>query len=66
MGAPKTVMGVMPAGFRILHDTEIWVPPWPGNSNPIDRRYHNWLLVGRLADGLSLEAAQAEVDVTSR
>lgn len=64
-GAPTTVMGVMPPGFRFRYDIDIWAPPWPGNSNPITRRYHNWLLVGRLAPDVSLEAAQAEVDVIS-
>jgi predicted permease len=64
-GAPATVMGVMPAGFRFLYDTDLWVPPWPGNSDPITRRFHNWLLVGRLAGGTSLEAARAEVEVIS-
>ncbi len=64
-GATVTVMGVMPAGFRFMYDVDIWTPPWPGNSDPINRRYHNWLLVGRLAEGTSLEAARSEVDVIS-
>jgi putative ABC transport system permease protein len=64
-GGPLTVTGVMPPGFRFLFDTDLWVPPWPGNSNPITRRYHNWLLVGRLSGDISLEAAQAEVEVIS-
>ncbi len=64
-GNPMTVVGVLPAGFRFLYDADLWVPPWPGNSNPITRRYHNWLLVGRLAPGVSLETAQAEIDVIS-
>jgi len=64
-GTPLTVMGVMPAGFRFLYDSDLWTPPWPGNSDPITRRYHNWLLVGRLAPGVSLDAAQSEIDVIS-
>jgi len=64
-GSPVTVMGVLPASFRFLYDTDLWVPPWPGNSNPITRRYHNWLLVGRLSPGSSLEIARAEIDVIS-
>lgn len=64
-GGPLTVMGVMPPGFRFLSDADLWLPPWPGNSDPINRRYHNWLLVGKLAEGATLEEARAEVDVIS-
>ncbi len=64
-GTSATVMGVMPAGFRFMTDTDLWLPPWPGNSDPITRRYHNWLLVGRLADGATLSEARAEVDLIS-
>jgi putative ABC transport system permease protein len=64
-GTPLTVMGVMPPGFRFLYDTDLWVPPWPGNSDPITRRYHNWLLVGRLKPGVSLETARTEIAVIS-
>ena len=60
-----TVMGVMPAGFRFRYDVDLWSPPWPGNSDPITRRYHNWLLVGRLSEGVSLDAARSEIDVIS-
>ena len=64
-GSPVTVMGVMPAGFRFMYDTDLWVPPWPGNSDPINRRFHNWLLVGRINQAASLDAARAEVGVIS-
>jgi putative ABC transport system permease protein len=64
-GNPMTVVGVLPAGFRFMFDVDLWAPPWPGNSDPITRRYHNWLMVGRLAPGASLEAARSEVAVIS-
>lgn len=64
-GGVQTVMGVMPAGFRFFVDADIWMPPWTGNSDPITRRYHNWLVVGRLAPGASLDGARVEVDVIS-
>lgn len=54
-----------PPGFRFMFDTDMWVPPWPGNHDPVTRKYHNWLLVGRLAPGATLESARAEVDVIS-
>jgi putative ABC transport system permease protein len=64
-GDPVTVMGVMPAGFRFLYDTDLWLPPWPGNSNPVNRRYHNWLVVGRMGPDISLDEARSEIAVIS-
>ena len=64
-GNPMTVVGVLPAGFHFMYDADLWSPPWSGSSNPITRRYHNWLLVGRLAPGASLEAARSEIAVIS-
>ena len=55
----------MPPGFRFRYDVDLWSPPWPGNSQPVTRRYHNWLLIGRLAPGATLEEARAEIDVIS-
>jgi putative ABC transport system permease protein len=65
-GEPLTVLGVMPDGFRFYYDTDLWKPPWPGNSRPETRFYTNWLTVGRLARGATLETAQAEMDVIAR
>ena len=64
-GVLYTVVGVLPAGFRFMYDTDMWVPPWSGNSDPVTRRYHYWIMVGRLAPGASLESTRAEIDVIS-
>ncbi|UCG88078.1 MAG: ABC transporter permease, partial [Gemmatimonadota bacterium] len=64
-GNPLTVVGVMPAGFRLWFDVDLWVPPWPGNADPSSRRYTNWFLVGRLAPDVTLDAARSEVDLIS-
>ena len=65
-GSPHVVMGVMPAGFRFYFDVDLWTPPWSGASDPINRRYTNWIMVGRLAPGVSLDAARLEIDVISK
>jgi putative ABC transport system permease protein len=64
-GSPALVVGVMPAGFHFYFDVDIWRPPWSGASEPINRRYNNWLLVGRLAPEVTLRAARSEIDVIS-
>lgn len=62
-GQPVTVVGVMPEGFKFLDEADVWVPMRQGPGEA--RRFHNWLLVGRLKPGLDLEAAQAEIDAIS-
>jgi len=64
-GNPFTIVGVLPAGFHFFYDTDLWVPPWAGNHEPINRRYHNWIVVGRMAPGVTLDAARADIDLIS-
>lgn len=64
-GYPYTIVGVMPRGFRLVFDVEFWRPMRPGSDYTQYRRWHNWLLLGRLKPSVSLEEAQAEVDVIS-
>jgi ABC-type antimicrobial peptide transport system permease subunit len=54
------VIGVMPPGFAFPPGTEIWVPR--ELSPPCcTRSAHNWSAAARLAPGVSLEQARAEV-----
>jgi putative ABC transport system permease protein len=53
------IVGVMPPGFGFPNRTEVWVP-WIPSVAP-NRGGHNWLAVGRLADGVTLEGAQSEM-----
>jgi putative ABC transport system permease protein len=61
-GSRATVVGVMPAGFRFFTDADIWVPLQRGGSWAGGRQFHNFILVGRLAPGVSLAQAQDDVD----
>ncbi len=62
-----TVVGVIPASFRLFDDAELWVPVRRGEGDsPPTRRFHNWMLVGRLKDGVSMERARREADVVAR
>lgn len=64
-GNPFTVVGVMPAGFHFMTEADIWFPMRPDRDSASERRFHNWLLVGRLAGGATMEGAQSQVDVIS-
>jgi putative ABC transport system permease protein len=62
-GGPFTVVGVMPQGFHLFWDLDVWIPMRDGGPATGVRRFHNWVLVGRLEPGVTLAAAQAEIDV---
>src|SRR5580704_16181817 len=56
-----SVVGVLPAGFRFPSESSIWIP------RELDERYpsrtaHNWHVIGRLRDGVTMP--QARVDLS--
>ncbi len=66
-GRAYTVVGVMPAGFRFLHDVDFWLPMRRGEGAAgLPRQFHNWLIAARLKPGVSLEGAQRQLNVISK
>ncbi|HSG07885.1 MAG TPA: ABC transporter permease [Longimicrobiales bacterium] len=61
-GTPSTVVGVMPASFRLMADVDAWFPLQRGGAWAGGRQFHNFILVGRLAPGVSMAQAQEDVD----
>lgn len=61
-GRSRTVVGVLPRGFRFPYEGEVWVPL---EYEPTNGRDHYLLAFGRLAEGVSLEEAQRELGVIS-
>jgi predicted permease len=61
-GNPYTVVGVLPKDFYFLAPADLWVPMRPDRMAASSRGNHNWYLVGRLRDGVTLRQAQAQVD----
>jgi putative ABC transport system permease protein len=59
-GASSNVVGVMPPGFDYPADTDIW---WTSNTDPPNpsRTAHNWPVIGRLRQGVTLAQARAEL-----
>ncbi|MGD2217049.1 MAG: ABC transporter permease [Gemmatimonadales bacterium] len=65
-GLSYEIVGVMPAGFSFyFNDVDVWRPMRPDSDYIGARRFHNWTMLGRLEPGVSIEQAQAEVDVIS-
>jgi predicted permease len=64
-GIPHEIVGVNPAGFRFYYDVDVWRPMRPDSDFAGARRFHNWLLIGKLEPGVTLAQAQSEVDVIS-
>ena len=65
-GEAHEVVGILPAGFRLTAAEEIWTPLAMDIGDTQVRRFHFLLVIGRLEEGRSLAAAQAEVDGIAR
>ncbi len=62
-GNPVTIIGVMPENFQIRNERfDVYQPLALDRSNPGPRHAHGYYLIGRLADGVSLEQMHAELD----
>jgi putative ABC transport system permease protein len=60
---PHTIVGVMPPGFDYpAPEADLWRPLPFGADDAEERRSHQWTVVARLADGVTIEAARAEMD----
>jgi putative ABC transport system permease protein len=60
---PRVVIGVMPSKMQFPRDTELWTPL---DSDLRRDAAPHVLLFGRLANGVSLQAARAEMDTIAR
>jgi predicted permease len=55
----RNIVGVMPPGFQFPSRADVWTPQ---TTRTASRTSHNMLAVGRLKPGVSLEAAQDELN----
>jgi predicted permease len=63
-GEPHTVIGILPEGFEAPFDmagVALWKPPHFDPADPEVRGWRGFRAVGRLAPGVALPAAQAEL-----
>ena len=60
-GTPRTIVGVMPAGFRFPSQSDLWVPMASVFGRSDDRSWRADQAIGRLKPGVALPQAQAEM-----
>jgi putative ABC transport system permease protein len=61
-----TVLGIMPAGFQFPPGAELWVPLAWDNTERQTRSIHDYQVIARLKQNVSLPKAQAEMSAISR
>src|SRR5215204_6194101 len=60
-----TVVGIMPAGFEFPREAELWVPlAWDDKERQV-RSIHDYLVIARLKQNVSLQQAQTEMSTIS-
>lgn len=60
-GSAYTIVGVMPRGFDYPTGANLWLPMQRGGDDESGRGNNNFQAIGRLADSVSLEQAQAQM-----
>jgi predicted permease len=63
---PTTFIGVMPKGFSFPQTTDVWVP-LVQTPNVLKRENRDtWMVIGRLADGVTAARASAEMELIGK
>jgi putative ABC transport system permease protein len=65
-GVPTTIVGVMPDGFSFPQNQDLWTPLVPTPDVRQRDNRNTWFVLGRLADGVSIELARAEMTTIGR
>jgi putative ABC transport system permease protein len=60
-GVTRTIIGVMPAGFQTPGQARVWLPKVFSPQVLADRGHKHLYVLGRLADGVTVEQANREV-----
>jgi putative ABC transport system permease protein len=65
-GGSRTIVGVMPRGATLpgplAEDDDLWLPARMTPADRVNEDNHNYRFIGRLADGVTLEQASAELE----
>ena len=63
-GAPTTIIGVMPEGFRFPQAEDLWTPLLP-TKDRLDRTHRDLTVFGLLAPRVGIDSAQSELTLIS-
>ena len=62
---PTAIIGVLPRGFNFPDDSEVWLPREIEARLP-SRTAHNWQVIARLREGVSLDQVRADASAIAR
>jgi putative ABC transport system permease protein len=67
-GQSNAIVGVLPPGFQMPRDAEVWTPLVfaPADLTPDNRGNHGYQAIARIRPGLSLQQARADMAAVSR
>ncbi len=65
-GAPTTIIGVMPEGYTFPQTGDMWVPLVQTEKVMSRENRDTWMAFGRLADGVTIANARAEMEVIGK
>jgi putative ABC transport system permease protein len=60
-----TVIGIVPASFKFIAESDFWILFAPPERTPAARRQHFIRVVGRMKPGVSIETARADLAVVA-
>ena len=63
-GASHTVIGVAPANFQFMYESDLWTP-FRLTRSPSDRRSHYLQVVARLKPGVTFQQARADMETVA-
>jgi hypothetical protein len=62
---PAVIVGVLPPGFEFPEESHVWMPRELEARLP-SRTAHNWPVVARIRDGVSIDQARAEASTVAQ
>ncbi len=65
-GALTTIIGVMPRGFSFPENQDLWLPLAPTEEDRKRQNRDTWFVFGRLAEGVTVKSARAEMETIGR